>query len=85
MKSKDHFIPISKTGTGGENILQCCFECNTWKSDRMPEYWLDHVEYCKNRRKKIGTYSITDYSQIIGSLRHWIKFFAGKQISDYKY
>lgn len=84
-KTKDHFIPTSRSGNNNENVLECCYECNQWKADRMPEYWLNRVEYFQNRKTKHGTYTLIDYKQIIGSIRHWKKFFKGKSISEYKY
>ncbi len=84
-KTKDHFIPVSRTGKGDENILECCHECNQWKADKMPDFWLNRVLYVLNKRTLLGTYTLSDYRQIIGSIKHWVKFFKGKKISDYKY
>jgi hypothetical protein len=85
-KTNDHFIPVSRGGKeSGSNKLQCCYECNQWKADKLPEYWLGRVEYCEKRKMKINGYSINDYRQIIGSLRHFIKKMSGELISDYKY
>jgi len=84
-KTKEHFIPTSKGGLNKENIIQCCSECNAWKADKLPEFWLNQVERHCNKQNKKGTYTITDYRQIIGSIRHWIKFFKGKVISTYKH
>jgi len=84
-RTKDHFIPSSRTGINGENILQCCTECNKWKADKMPDFWLDKVLYLENKRTLIGSYSLMDYRQIIGSIKHWIKYFKGSKISEYKF
>lgn len=83
-RTKDHFIPRSRTGNNSLNILQCCHECNQWKADKMPEEWLKEVERLERQRSRKGTYNIVDYRQIIGSVRHFMKHFKGKIISDYK-
>lgn len=84
-KTKDHFVPISRGGSNGENILQCCYECNQWKADREPAIWLKQVEYFEDKRSLFGTYTLFDYRQIIGSIKHWIKHFKGKKIGKYKF
>ena len=84
-KTKEHFIPKSKGGFGDDNILQCCNECNSWKADKMPDYWLSQVEFFQKKKRLKGTYTLIDYRQIIGSIRHWIKFFKGKSIGIYKF
>lgn len=84
-RTKDHFIPISRSGKGGINILYCCQECNRWKGDKNTDFWLNRVMYLQDKRSIYGSYTISDYRQIIGSIRHWTKFFKGKKISDYKY
>jgi len=84
-KTKEHFIPVSREGLGGENILQCCKECNEWKADKMPDVWLNRVQYYSDKRSLFGTYTLQDYRQIIGSVRHWTRQMKGKKISAYKY
>lgn len=85
-KTKDHFIPSSRTGKNGENILPSCKECNQFKADKMPEVWLKRVLHLEKKRTLIGNYTLFDYRQIIGSIKHWVKQFKGKgNISDYKY
>jgi hypothetical protein len=84
-RTKDHFIPTSRTGTGSENVLECCQECNLWKADKMPDFWLNRVLYLEDKRSLYGSYTLFDYRQIIGSIKHWMKFFKGKKISAYKY
>lgn len=84
-KTKDHFIPSSRGGVGDDNILECCQECNSWKSDRMPDFWLRQVEYFEKRKTKHGSYTMFDYRQIIGSVRHFEKHLKGKIISEYRY
>jgi hypothetical protein len=84
-RTKDHFIPKSRTGNNDENILDCCRECNAWKADKMPEFWLNRVLYFEKKRHLYGCYTLFDYRQIIGSIRHWVKHFKGKEICDYKY
>jgi len=83
-RTRDHFIPKSRTGNNELNILQCCLECNRWKADKMPELWLRQVEYFQKKHKNFNNYKKVDYCQIIGSIKHWIKFFKDKNISDYK-
>lgn len=83
--TRDHFIPTSKGGHDGENVLTCCFECNQWKSDKAPDVWLNRVMYYESKRTLYGTYTLFDYRQIIGSIRHWMKTLKGKKISEYKY
>jgi len=85
IRTEDHFIPKSRGGKFAENKLQCCIECNGWKADKMPERWLGQVEYFEQKKMKNGNYSVMDYRQIIGSLRHFMKKLKGKRISDYKY
>lgn len=84
-KTKDHFIPVSRGGGFSENILDCCKECNQWKSDRMPLIWLNRVEYFSKKRTLYGSYTLFDYRQIIGSIRHWIKKLKGKNLGQYKF
>jgi hypothetical protein len=84
-RTKDHFIPSSRMGNNGENVLQCCQECNRWKGDKMPDFWLKRVVYFENRKTKFGSYTGFDYRQIIGSIKHWMRFFKGKNIGEYKF
>lgn len=42
--TRDHFIPRSKGGGEGDNIVLACLECNSIKGDRMPD---DLWERCK--------------------------------------
>jgi hypothetical protein len=72
-RTKDHFIPISRTGTNGENVLDCCHECNQWKADKMPDFWLNQVKYYSDKRKQFGSYKPMDYKQIIGSIKYWVR------------
>nr|WP_280527539.1 HNH endonuclease [Deinococcus humi] len=37
---RDHVIPITKGGGGGENIVFSCATCNKKKTDKMPQEWL---------------------------------------------
>ncbi len=83
-RTKDHFIPKSRTGNNGENLLDCCHECNQFKADREPGFWLNRLEYLLRKKTLVGTYKLIDYRQIIGSIRHWMKHFKGRKISDYK-
>lgn len=84
-RTRDHFIPKSRTGINSENVLECCHECNQWKADKMPDFWLNKVLYLEKRRSLYGSYTLFDYRQIIGSIRYWQKYFKGKKISAYKY
>ncbi len=83
-RTKDHFIAKSRTGYNSENILQCCLECNQFKAEKMPEVWMRQVEELHGRKHLVGNYVKVDYAQIIGSIRHWLKFFKTKTICDYK-
>ena len=84
-RTKDHFMPISRGGNNAENILQACQECNCWKADKMPDFWLSGVLYLSKRKSIKGNYTLCDYRQIIGSIKHWVKFFKGKKIGTYKF
>ena len=84
-KTKDHFIPTSRSGNNEDNVLQCCLECNRFKADKMPDFWLKRILYLEKKRTLTGNYTLFDYRQIIGSLRHWMKHFKGKKISEYKF
>jgi HNH endonuclease len=84
-KTIDHFWPSSRTGHNvPENKLQCCLECNRWKADKMPGDWLKVAQWFFDRRVKFGTYTRTDFAQIIGSLKHFLKSKKDQNISDYK-
>ncbi|WP_018629200.1 HNH endonuclease [Niabella aurantiaca] len=83
-RTRDHFIPKSRTGNDTDNILQCCHECNQWKADKQPDIWLTEVQRLLKHRTRVKNYQIIDYKQIIGSINHWMKFFKGKQICKYK-
>lgn len=84
MKTKDHFIPLSRAGKGGgENVLQCCNECNQWKADFMPDKWIKKVAYLEKKKITFGTYALADYHQIICSIKRWTKALKGKDISEY--
>lgn len=84
-RTRDHYIPKSRMGLNNcNNLLQCCHECNTWKKDKMPEHWLREVERLSKKKRKIGNYTLRDYAQIIGSIKHWMREMKGKKISHYK-
>ena len=78
-------MPVSRGGNNGENILYSCQECNRWKADKMPEAWLNRVQRLEKKRTLFGTYTLFDYRQIIGSIKHWSRHFKGRKIGDYKY
>jgi CRISPR/Cas system Type II protein with McrA/HNH and RuvC-like nuclease domain len=81
----DHFWPSSRSGYNvSENKLKCCHECNQWKADKMPIDWLGSVERFFQHKTKFGTYRRTDYAQIIGSIRFFLKDKRDKNISIYK-
>lgn len=81
----DHFWPSSRTGTNApENKLKCCRECNQWKADKMPGDWLKLVKWYFERKIRFGLYCRTDYAQIIGSLKHFLKSKKDQDLSDYK-
>jgi hypothetical protein len=42
------------------------------------------VKYFFDRKIRFGKYTRTEYAQIIGSLRHFLKIKKGENISDYK-
>lgn len=84
-KTKDHFIPISRGGYNGENILHSCNECNSWKGDKMPEDWLNIILRFQKRNKLCGSYNSFDYCNIVGSIRYWIKQLKGKKIGEYRF
>jgi 5-methylcytosine-specific restriction endonuclease McrA len=55
-KTKDHVIPLSKGGLDRkENRRTCCYECNQWKGDKMPNNWLKEIsailKHGKNSKK----------------------------------
>lgn len=84
----DHFWPSSRTGTNApENKLKCCWECNQWKADKMPDVWLAEIQklFDSGRKRLIGTYTRTDLAQIIGSLKHFLKAKKGQNLSDYRF
>ncbi len=84
-KTVDHFWPSSRTGHNSpENKLSACLECNRWKADLMPADWLKMVQRHFKRQRRYGTYSLTDYGQIIGSLKHFLRAKKGQNLSDYK-
>lgn len=83
-RTRDHFIAKSRTGKNGENILQCCKECNTFKADKTPSQFLEIVTEHFQRKIIYGTYTIRNYAEIMGSIKHFIKHFKNKSVSDYK-
>jgi hypothetical protein len=81
----DHFWPSSRSGYNvPENKLKCCHECIQWKADKMPGDWLRVLEGYFRHTRRFGTYTRTDYAQIIGSLKHFLKLKKDQDISDYK-
>lgn len=85
-KTKDHFIPISRGGKDGVNIMYACWPCNKWKADLMPNTWLLEVERSLKRKRLIRGYEFKHYELIIGHLKKWIKKFRNnKNISYYKF
>lgn len=75
-KTKDHIIPISKGGLDrNENRTPCCFDCNQWKTDKMPKEWLNElVSLIKNDRKILPPYNRKTVEKMVGSLRVVIKY-----------
>jgi 5-methylcytosine-specific restriction endonuclease McrA len=44
--SKDHYIPVSKGGTDDiANIRPCCRRHNSMKSNKMPEEFLERLQF----------------------------------------
>lgn len=70
-KTKDHVIPVSKGGLDRkENRRPCCYDCNQWKSDKMPKDWLDELVGLARGKKEIRPpYNENMVGKMIGSLK----------------
>lgn len=85
IKTKDHSVAKSRGGTNhGDNLTDCCFDCNQWKADKPLENWLDEVQaFLKRGKHRI--YSKTQLGQIVGNIKSLIRELKGsKTVSKYK-
>jgi len=54
--SLDHFVPKSRGGKGGLNLVLACNDCNFLKKNMLPERWQQVVLILKEK----GYFSMTD-------------------------
>lgn len=87
-KTKDHIIPVSKGGLNiKENKVPCCYDCNQWKKDKMPEDWLKELQAIIKKEKRIKLpYDKNMVGLMIGNLKSVINLIQKSKvkISIYK-
>lgn len=87
-KTKDHIIPISKGGFDKKiNRVPCCYNCNQWKSDKLPEDWLKEVKRWAKRQTDNPHYTVAQIGLMVANIKAVSKFAKDnqKQISLYKF
>jgi len=84
----DHFIPIAKGGQDFPwNILPVCSKCNAKKKDKMPNEFLNEIEYkeCNEYLKSVlikYTNQHEDYLQIATQTEYFVKQHSTNKIND---
>lgn len=86
-KTKDHIIPVSKGGYDNkENRVPCCYNCNQWKADKMPEDWLKEVKAWAKKRVDNPKYTVAQIGIMVFNIKVVVKYAKdnNKKISMYK-
>lgn len=88
-KTKDHVIPVSKGGLNvPENKRPCCYNCNQWKKDLMPDEWLDKlVALVKSGKKIYEPHDRNTVGRMIGNLKRVLNEIRQhkKKVSEYNF
>jgi hypothetical protein len=87
LKTKDHIIPLSKGGYDiKENRVPACFNCNQWKSDKLPEEWLKEVKVWAKKKVDNPKYTVAQIGIMVFNIRAVMKYAKdnNKKLSMYK-
>lgn len=69
-RTKDHVVPLSKGGRDvKENRVSCCYDCNQWKSDKMPNIWLKEINSRIKTNNPPAGYDLNKLKIIAASLK----------------
>lgn len=69
-KTKDHVVPLSKGGLDvKENRVSCCYDCNQWKADKMPDAWLKEINGRIRNNRIPEKYDISKLHVMVNSIK----------------